>query len=206
MIDDASLNIEQWLAGKIADKFSRMENTAFVTGNGIAKPKGITAQDTVANASHTETSNALGYVATGAAGDFAASNKGDALISLVYALKAAYRPNAKWLMASALIEEVRKFKDSDGNYLWQRALAAGQPETLLSYEVVQGEDMPTKAANSLSIAFGDFRGYTIVDRTGIRTLRDPYSEKPYVQFYTTKRVGGDIENFEAIKLLKFAAS
>ena len=103
--------------------------------------------------------------------------------------------------------EIRKFKDADGNYLWQPGLQAGQPASLLGYPVSESEDMPDIAADSLSIAFADFRhAYLIVDRLGVRVLRDPYTAKPYVLFYTTKRVGGGIQNFEAIKLMKFATS
>ena len=111
------------------------------------------------------------------------------------------------MMKRATLAEVRKLKDGDNNYLWQPDFQMKQGGTLLGFDVVEAEDMPAITANSLSIAFGDFnKGYQIVDRQGIRILRDSFTAKPYVKFYTTKRVGGDVTNFEAIKLLKFAAS
>ena len=149
----------------------------------------------------------IGFVLSGAAGAFAASNPADALIDLAYAPKQTYRQNGRFVMNRATEAAVRKLKDGDGNYLWQPAASAGAPATLLGYPVSEAEDMPDIAANAFAIAFGDFkRGYLIADRAGVRILRDPYSAKPYVLFYTTKRVGGGVANFEAIKLLKFAAS
>jgi HK97 family phage major capsid protein len=129
------------------------------------------------------------------------------LLDLAYAPKQGYRANGRWVMNRKTESAVRKFKDDNGNYIWQPGTAAGQPATIFGYPVTESEDMPDIASNSTSIAFGDFaRGYLIVDRVGIRVLRDPYSAKPYVLFYTTKRVGGGVQNFEAIKLMKFAAS
>lgn len=205
LLDDALFNVEEWLAGKIADRLSRMENTAFVTGNGIRKPRGF-----LTYAAGTPTASGFSVIEqlpSGAAGAFAASDPGDALISLVYSLKSAYRENACFMMRRSTLAEVRKLKDGDGNYLWQPDFQLRQGGTLLGFDVVEAEDMPAIAANSLSIAFGDFNtGYQIVDRQGIRILRDSFTAKPYVKFYTTKRVGGDVVNFEAIKLMKFAAS
>ena len=148
----------------------------------------------------------LGFIATGSAGAFPASNPADRLIDLVYAVKSGYRAGGRFVMNRTTQATIRKFKDAEGNYLWQPALAAGQPPTLLNYPVTEAEDMPSIGADETAIAFGDFRrGYLIVDRVGVRVLRDPYSAKPYVLFYTTKRVGGGVQNFEAIKLLKFSA-
>ena len=128
------------------------------------------------------------------------------LIDLVYALKAGYRQNASWVMNRKTQAAIRKLKDADGNYLWQPALAPGGKATLMGFELVEAEDMPDIGAGTTPIAFGDFRrGYLIVDRQGVNVLRDPFSAKPYVLFYTTKRVGGGVQNFEAIKLVKFAA-
>ena len=149
----------------------------------------------------------MGYVATGAAGAFAASDSSDVLIDLVYSLKAGYRQNANWVMNRKTQAEVRKLKDADGNYLWQPAATADGRASLTGFPVTEAEDMPDIGADAFAIAFGDFRrGYLIVDRLGVRILRDPYSAKPYVLFYTTKRVGGGVQNFEAIKLMKFAVS
>lgn len=205
ILDDAYINLDEWLASEIEDSFAAQETTAFVSGDGSGKPKGFLSYTTAANASATW--GQIGYVATGAASDFATSNPTDALIDLIYAPKAQYRPGASFVMNRRTAAKIRKFKDADGNYIWQPAMTAGQLPLLLGYPVSEIEDMPDVAANAYSIAFGDFaKGYLIVDRAGISVLRDPYSAKPYVLFYTTKRVGGGVQNFDAIKLLKIAAS
>jgi HK97 family phage major capsid protein len=181
------------------------EGTAFVTGDGVNKPKGFLNYAAVANSSWNWGN--LGYVASGAAGAFAASNASDALVDLVYALKAGYRQNGVFVMNRKTQAAVRKLKDAGGSYLWQPPEQAGGRAALMTFPLVEAEDMPDIGANSLSIAFGDFRrGYLIVDRQGVRVLRDPYSAKPYVLFYTTKRVGGGVQDFDAIKLMKFAVS
>ncbi len=203
LLDDAVVDIEAWLAGEVETAFAEQEGIAFVTGNGQGRPKGFLASDTVANASWAP--GKLGIVGTGSAGAFAASNPADVLFDLVYALRAAYRQNARFVMNRRTQSAIRKFKDADGNYLWQPPLAADRAATLMGFPVTEAEAMPDVANGSLSVAFGDFRrGYLIVDRTGLRVLRDPYSAKPYVLFYTTKRVGGGVQDFDAIKLLKFA--
>lgn len=205
LLDDAAVDTEAWLAEEVQAAFAEQESTAFVSGDGVNKPKGFLDYTTVANASWSWGN--VGYVASGAAGAFAASDPGDTLIDLIYSLRQAYRGNAHWVLNRNVQAEIRKFKDADGNYLWQPGLQAGQPASLLGYPVSESEDMPDIAADSLSIAFADFRhAYLIVDRLGVRVLRDPYTAKPYVLFYTTKRVGGGIQNFEAIKLMKFATS
>jgi HK97 family phage major capsid protein len=182
-----------------------MENTAFVSGNGNKKPRGFLTY--AAGTPSSSTFSVIEQLPTGAAGAFASTNPGDAMINLVYSLKAPYREKAVFMMKRATLAEVRKLKDGQGNYLWQPDFQLKQGGTLLGFNVVEAEDMPAIAANSLSIAFGDFKaGYQIVDRQGIRILRDSFTAKPYVKFYTTKRVGGDVVNFEAIKLLKFAVS
>jgi HK97 family phage major capsid protein len=143
---------------------------------------------------------------TGVAGGFPASNPSDKLIDLTFAVKAGYRGNGHFVMSRATQAVIRKFKDADGNYLWQPAAKAGEPSTLLGYPIAESEDMPGLVADASAVAFGDFRrGYLVVDRVGIRVLRDPYSAKPYVLFYTTKRVGGGVQDFDAIKLLKLSA-
>ncbi len=205
LLDDAMFNVEEWLAGKIAERMARMENEAFVAGNGVRKPRGFL---TYAAGTPTAGSfNVIERIASGANGGFTDEDPGDALISLVFALKAAYRENAVFMMKRSTLAEVRKLKDGDGNYLWQPDFQLKQGGTLLGFDVVEAEDMPDIANASLSIAFGDFKaGYQIVDRQGIRILRDSFTAKPYVKFYTTKRVGGDVVNFEAIKLMSFSAA
>lgn len=200
LLDDASINMEAWLAGKVAEKFARDESTAFVSGNGINKPRGF-----LTYAAGTTIPGTIERVKTGVSSAFAANPGGlDKVIDALYALKAPYRANATWFMSRAVTALARKLKDSDGQYQWQPSNQAGQPATLLGYPVAAFEDMEALAANSLSMAVADMReAYQIVDRIGIRTLRDPYSSKPYVEFYTTKRVGGDVVNFEAIKLIEF---
>ncbi len=203
LLDDALTNVEQWIAEETRHAFAAQEGAAFVNGDGVNKPMGFLAYTKVADASWTW--GQIGFVASGAASDFASSNPVDRLIDLAYAPKQIYRAEASWAMNRATEARIRKFKDADGNYVWQPG-AAGQPASLLGHPVVEVEDMPGVAANAFPIAFGDFkRGYLIVDRAGIRILRDPYSAKPFVLFYVTKRVGGGVRNFEAIKLLRIAA-
>jgi HK97 family phage major capsid protein len=205
LLDDALVDIDQWLAEEVRDVFAEQEGQAFVSGNGTNKPKGFLSYTNKLEG--TQVWGELGYVATGAAGDFPVSDPGDVLIDLIYAPKSGYRANGRFVMNRQTVSRVRKFKDADGNYVWQPASTAGQSATLMGYPVTEAEDMPDIGAGSFAIAFGDFeRGYTIVDRQGVQVLRDPYSAKPYVLFYTTKRVGGGVSDFNAIKLLKFAAS
>lgn len=206
LLDDASIDIEAWLAGKVADKLARLENTAFVSGNGVTQPRGFLDYTTAATADSARSWGTLEHVATGTSGGFGTDPNGsDKLIDLMHKLKSAYRNGAVWVMNRATLGAARKLK-ANGEYIWLPSMTAGQNSQLLGFQVVEAEDMPAIAANSLSIAFGNFKvGYQIVDRQGIRTLRDPFTNKPYVRFYTTRRVGGDVLNFEAIKFLKFAA-
>jgi HK97 family phage major capsid protein len=205
LLDDAAVNIDQWIASEVDLAFAAQEGTAFVTGDGDNKPTGFLAYTTVANDSWAWTK--VGYIATGQAGAWPASNASDVLIDLIYALKAGYRQNGNFVMNRKTQSAIRKFKDTTGQYLWQPPAQAGGRATLLSFPVIESEDMPDIDTDALAIAFGDFRrGYLVVDRTGVSVLRDPYSAKPYVLFYTTKRVGGGVQDFDAIKLLKFGAS
>ena len=205
LLEDAAVNIEQWLAQEVELVFAIQEGAAFVSGDGSNKPKGFLSYTTVAQSSWSWGN--LGYIASGAAGAFPSSNPSDVLVDLIYAVNAGYRQNAAFVMNRKTQSAIRKFKDTIGNYLWQPPAVAGGKATLMTFPVFEAEDMPDIAANSLSIAFGDFnRGYLIVDRAGITVLRDPYTAKPYVLFYTTKRVGGGVQDFDAIKLMKFAAS
>lgn len=207
MLDDVFFNAEQFIVDECYTEFAQKEGAAFVTGDGTKKPKGFLAYATAATADGARAFGTLEHVATGVAGDWAAASKSDVLITVVHKLKAGMRANARWVMNKNIMAEVRTFKDLEGNYIWRPGLEAGQPATLLGYGITEAEDMPAKAANSLSIAFGDFkRGYTIVDRIGTRILRDPYTNKPYVGFYVTKRVGGMVVDSQAIKVLKFAAA
>ncbi len=205
LLDDGYVDLEAWVADEVQTVFAEQEGAAFVNGDGVARPRGFLSYDKVDNSSYAW--GKVGYVATGTDGGFDASNPSDDLIDLIYTPKQGYRANARFVMNRSTQGTIRKFKDADGNYIWQPGIAAGQPATLMGYPVVESEDMPAIASDSFSIAFGDFsRGYLVVDRAGIRILRDPYSSKPFVLFYTTKRVGGGIQNFEAIKLMKFGTS
>ena len=207
MLDDAQFDVEGWLAGEIATEFAKAEGAAFVNGNGVNKPKGFLASPTAALNDIGRPFGTLQYIASGAAGAFAASSPENKLLDLLHSLRAPYRQGAVWVMNSSTLATIRKFKTSDGAFIWQAGLASGQPDILLGYPVVEAEDMPDIAANSLSIAFGNFKaGYLIAERAETNILRDPFSNKPYVHFYATKRLGGAVSNSEAIKLMKFAAS
>jgi HK97 family phage major capsid protein len=205
LLEDAAVNIEEWLASEVEQAFAEQEGAAFVNGDGVNKPRGFLAYPTVATSAWTWGN--IGYVATGVAGNWPASDPSDVLIDLIYALRPGYRQNAVFVMNRKTQSAIRKFKDASGNYLWQPPATASGRATLMGFPVIDAEDMPDVAPNALAVAFGDFRrGYLIVDRQGVRVLRDRYSAKPYVLFYTTKRVGGGVQDFDAIKLLKFAAS
>jgi HK97 family phage major capsid protein len=202
LLDDASVDIETWLAQKIAEKMTLTENAAFINGDGNGKPKGFLAYDTV-------------EVGKGEWGKFEAVvskendalTDGDVLLEAFHALKAPYLRDASWLMARSALAAIRKLKGGDGHYLWQPRMSEGTPSTLLGYPVVVTDDMPALQAGrpSVAVAFGNFReAYQIVDRAGLHVLRDPFSAKPYVEFYATKRVGGDVINFDALKFINFA--
>ena len=204
-LDDAAVDVGAWLAEEVNAAFAEQETAAFVSGNGTNKPKGFLAETQVAEGSWAW--DKIGYLATGVSGAWPVDDPSDKLIDLVYTLKAGYRQNASWVMNRKTQGAVRKFKDADGNYLWQPGVAAGAKATLLGFELVEAENMPDIGAAATPVAFGDFRrGYLVVDRTGVNVLRDPYTAKPYVLFYTTKRVGGGVQDFDAIKLLKFSVS
>lgn len=186
LLDDSVADVDAWLAEEVRDVFAAQETAAFISGDGVNKPRGFIEDP------------GLGALEP-------AVFDTDALIDLIYAPKSRYRANASFVMNRRTINTVRKFKDADGNYIWQPSVAAGAPSTLLGYPLVEMEDMPDIGGGNACVAFGDFRrGYLIADRQGVRVLRDPYSAKPYVLFYTTKRVGGGVQDAEAIKLLKIA--
>lgn len=212
LLDMATVNVEQWLAMKIADKLARTENTAFVSGDGIAKPRGFLDYKTAALTTDDSARvwGILQYVASGAAGAFPTLSDGasdpDRLIDLVAKLNPAYRAGASWVMSRATEAAIRKLKDGDGNYFIGTITNAAVGFQLLGFPIVTAEDMPALASDSYSVAFGNFReGYQIVDGRGIRVLRDNLTTKGKVKFYTTKWTGGDVKNFDAIKLMKFAA-
>lgn len=203
LLDDTFVNLEEWIAGEVEEAFAGQERAAFVNGDGDNKPKGFLNYDMVAEASHVW--GKIGYIATGVDGGFATSDPVDDLIDLIYTPKPQFRQNARFVMNRKTVSAVRKLKDGDGHYVWAPDEAGGS--SLLGYPISELEDMPDIATDAFSIAFGDFaRGYLIVDRAGVRVLRDPYSAKPYVLFYVTKRVGGGVQNFDAIKALKFGDS
>ncbi|WP_226576786.1 phage major capsid protein [Acuticoccus sediminis] len=206
LVEDAAIDVGEWLAGEIEMVFAEQETKAFVIGNGTTQPKGIVtyAGTTEAGDLANET---LGVVKTGQNGAFPTVAPSDALVDLVYSLKASYRQNAHFVMNRSTQAHIRKLKDGEGEYLWTPPSVPGGRAGLMSFPIVEAEDMPEfTTTGACAIAFGDFRrGYLIVDRQGIKVLRDPYSAKPNVLFYTTKRVGGGVQDFDAIKLLQFAA-
>lgn len=203
LVDDAAIDMEAWLADKVSDKFARAENAAFVNGTGTDQPRGFLTYP-----AGTDNPGQIQQLKTGVNGDFAADpDGGDRLIDMIHAIKSPYRANGVFAMNRTTLGGVRLLKDSQGRMLWQPSLAAGMPSTLLGYPVANFEDMPSyTTTGALGIGFADFAElYQIVDRLGVRVLRDPYTAKPYIKYYTTKRVGGDVSNFEAGVFLKFAA-
>ncbi len=207
MLDDAAFDVEAWLADEIAREFARAEGAAFVAGTGVNQPKGFVTYATSADGDATRAFGTLQHIASGASGNFGSGSPQDRLVDLVHSLKAPYRQGAVFVMASDTLARVRKMKTSDGQSLWAPSLAADRPDTLLGFPVVEAEDMPAVAPDSLSIAFGNFAaGYVIADRGETAILRDPYTNKPFVHFYATRRVGGAVVNSEAIKLMRFSAS
>ena len=207
LIDDAATDVEAWLAAKVADKFARVEGTAFATGNGAGKPRGLFSYTTAATADDSRAWGVFEHVKTGTNGDFNSTTKADPLFDLIGAFKDAYLQNAQWLMRREVRTKLRKLRGATSDlYLWEPSLQMGQPDRLNGYPVNVDQYVPTLTTDSLSLAFGDFReAFTIIDRIGIRTLRDPYTAKPYIVFYSTKRTGSGAVNFEAVKFLKFAA-
>lgn len=204
MLDDVFFNAEAWISGEVAVEMDRAEGAAFLNGTGTNQPKGILAQTVATTDDGVRAFGSIQAVHTGVAGDWAASNKFDTLFTLVGKLKAGHRANASFITNKALLFEMAAFKDSQGRYLWQPSLQAGKPDTLLGYPVHEMEDMPAKATGSASLIFGNFKAaYTIVDRMGTRVLRDALTNKPYVGFYVTRRVGGAVIDSEAAKVLVF---
>ncbi|MDO5641891.1 MAG: phage major capsid protein [Paracoccus sp. (in: a-proteobacteria)] len=202
LLDDAAFDVETWLAERIAAKFARAETHAFLRGTGTDQPRGILHYGVDTTGAGTITT--VGEISTGVSGGFDPATASAKLIDLVYALSAEHRANAAFVMTSKTAAAVRKLKDNDGRFLWADSLAAGEPARLLGYPVLMAEDMPEIGPNSRSILFGDFKAaYTIVERPELRVLRDPFSAKPHVLFYATKRVGGGLVDGRAVKSLKF---
>lgn len=210
-LDDLAFDVESFLTEGIVDEFSVQEGTSLITGDGLLKPKGLLTYPTATTSDATRAFGTIQYVKTGAAAAFAPASAtvspADCLVNLVHSLRQGYRQGAVWLMNSNTLATVRKFKSAtDGLPIWQQGLTEGQPSTLLGYPIEEDENMPDVAADVFPIAFGNFkRGMTICDRIGTRVLRDPFSNKPYVHFYATRRVGSFLNNSQAIKLLKIAA-
>lgn len=199
LLDDSEINLENWLAGEVETEFAYQEGIAFVSGNGTDKPKGLLTY-TAAN------SHPWGAIPTVNSGD-AAGLTTDGLIDLVYDLPSERTPNARFTMNRKTQGAIRKLKDGQGNYIWQPGLVSGQPATILGFPVSELAAMPDIAADAIPVVFGDFkRGYLVVDRMGIRILRDPYTNKPFVQFYTTKRVGGGVTDPTALRYHKIATA
>lgn len=210
MLDDAFFNAEQWLADSVGLEFARAEGAAFVAGTGVNQPKGFTAYTTAATADASRSFGTIEHVVTGSNGAFktltSTVNPADDLFTVVSKLKKAYRQGSSWVMNKATLFAVMAFKDYQGRYVFSPTTAPGMDDTILGYPVVEAEDMPDYTTTSaLAVAFGNFkRGYLIVDRVGTRVIRDPFSNKPYIGFYTTRRVGGAVTNSEAIKFIKFS--
>lgn len=200
LLEDAAIDVEAWLARKVAEKFARVEATAFISGNGVGRPRGILTYPAGTTAFARSTVLQIPTLS-------AAAITADGLVNMIFALKGPYLTNARWLMARGAIGAVALLKDGNGQYIWRPGLDNTRGASLLGYPISQADDMPAVTAGSLSIAFGDFRqAYTVVERLGINTLRDPYSAKPFVEFYTRRRVGGDVVNFEAYVLGVTSAS
>ncbi|MGE0109111.1 MAG: phage major capsid protein [Bdellovibrionales bacterium] len=208
LLDDAVINVEEWLVGRVANKFTRRENAAFISGDGVGQPRGFLSYSTAAQADDSRNWGVIEHVATGTDAGFSSTDGADSLITLMHKLKAGYLPKAKWLMPRSVVDVVRKLKDGNSDaYVWQPSLEVENPAPLLGFPVIMAEDMPAIASGSLSVAFGNFEeAYTIVDRIGMRVLRDPYTAAPFVKFRCSKRVGGDVVNFDALKLLRFATA
>lgn len=205
-IDDIFFNVESWLSESIAREFAKQENIAFTTGNGTNKPKGLLAVTMATTSDDTRALGTFQYLKTGVAADMPATNPSDLLIDLITALKSRYYGNSRFMMNRQTLATIRKWKDNQNNYLWQPGLQSGEPNSILGFPYTYNDDMPSIGANAFCVAFGDFReAYIILDRIGIRLLRDPYTNKPYVNFYVTKRVGNMILNSEAVKFIKCEA-
>lgn len=207
LLDTSYMDVGAWLEGKVSDKFGRTEGAAYISGNGSGKPLGLLSGTPVTTGDATRAWGTLQYFASGAASGLHATAPADAFRTMLWGLRAPYRRNSSWLMNSNTASAIDKIKNSTGDYIWRDGMTAGAPPSLLGYPVEFDENMPDIAADAFPVAFGNFKlGYVIIELNGLRVLRDPFTAKPNVVFYTYKRVGGDISNSEAIKLLKIATS
>lgn len=208
ILDDSARDPEGWLAGKVADKLARVTNTGCVVGDGVDKPRGFATYPTSAALDGARADKTFQHVLSGASGDFAAAlGATDTLLDLIYSLSDKYMANARFFLRRTMLAKIRKIKDGDGNYAWQPPIQAGQPLVILGFPFAIFDDIPALEAASLSLWFGDMaQAYTIVDRVGIRVIRDAITTKGWVKFYTTLRVGGDVLDFDALKALKFSNS
>ena len=207
MLDDSAVDVEAWLAGKVSKKMGRVENTKFCVGLGVTAPRGFCAYDTAATDDDSRAWGTFEHIVTGTNGAFGGTpaTAQDKLLDVIGAMRPEYLSNSRWFTRREVITLIRKMKDGNNLYLWQPSLQAGKPDQLLGYETVILPDMPALSTNGLSLAFGDMaETYTIVDRIGIRVIRDNLTNKPFIKFYTTKRVGGGALNFESLKFLKFS--
>lgn len=205
-LDDIFFNVESELAADISESFSVLEGKAFLSGTGTGQPKGLLTVKTSTEADFARAFGTVQHIATGVADNFPAKDPADILIDLIYSMKAGYRTGAQFMVNSMTLATMRKWKDGQGNYIWQPAMQNGQPGSIFGYGYVTNEDMPSVGAGAIPVIFGNFQqAYIIFDRVGIRSLRDPYTHKPFVGFYTTKRVGSMIANTQAVKFLKCAA-
>ena len=205
-LDDIFFNVEGELSQDISESFAVLEGKAFLSGTGTNQPVGLLTAKTSAEADSARAFGTVQHIATGVADNFPAKDPADILIDLIYSMKAGYRTGAQFMVNSMTLATMRKWKDGDGNYIWQPAMQNGQPGSIFGYGYVTNEDMPSAGAGAIPVVFGNFQqAYVIFDRMGIRSLRDPYTNKPFVGFYTTKRVGSMIANTQAVKFLKCAA-
>jgi HK97 family phage major capsid protein len=211
LIDVADIDVVAWLNGKVGESFAAKEGDAYHNGDGILKPKGILAYPTAATVDSSRAWGTFEHIATGVSGAFPTSsatvNPADKLVDVSSALRAQYRTGAAWLMNRTTAAAVRKLKDAEGRHVWVDSLVAGQPPALLGFPVEIDEDMPNIGADSLSIAFGNIaKAYTIIERPGTKFLADPYTDKPFVKLFSYRRVGGGVNNTEALKFLKFGTA
>ena len=191
LLEDAEVDLEAWILERVIDTFSSAENEAFINGDGVTMPRGILAYS----------SNDIKQLKTG----IDAVVTTDSLLNLIYELKSKYAEKATFLMHRITAQQIRSLKDLQDRYIWQPSLQLGQPDTLFGTPVRMADHMPVPAIDKLSVALADFKSaYQIIDRTGITVIRDAFTEKPFVQFFVTKRVGGAVTNFNAIKLLKLS--
>lgn len=207
ILDTSQHDVGAWMEKKVSDKFARTEGTSFITGNGVMKPFGLLSGTPVTTGDATRAWGTLQYIAGGHASTLPTSDPGDVIKNVMWSLRAPYRAGANWLMNSNTANALDKIKNGTGDYIWRDSMGAGMPPALLGYPVEFDENMPDIGADEFPVAFGNFKlGYVIIELTGIRVLRDPFTAKPNVVFYTYKRVGGDIDNSEAIKLLKISVT